>query len=161
MTRRGVAMGMSRAENCRLYSNRITSIVFTLFRKWQFWQTLEIAMMSYSRLVSWNAAPGCFSPLERAFCDADELEQFESLATSGWVISPFFLPFLELKYGRSEMTRKGDEMACRPVEAYLLGLLAMIKCSICSYQCDNWYFAYLGKYLCHSIFLGVHLSAFT
>jgi hypothetical protein len=22
-------------------------------------------------------------------------------------------------------------------EAYLLGLLAMIKCSICSYQCDN------------------------
>jgi len=23
--------------------------------------------------------------------------------------------------------------------AYLLGLLAMIKCSICSYQCDNWY----------------------
>ncbi len=24
-------------------------------------------------------------------------------------------------------------------EAYLLGLLAMIKCSICSYQCDNGY----------------------
>lgn len=23
--------------------------------------------------------------------------------------------------------------------SYLLGLLAMIKCSICSYQCDNWY----------------------
>ena len=23
------------------------------------------------------------------------------------------------------------------VRAYLLGLLAMIKCSICSYQCDN------------------------
>ena len=23
------------------------------------------------------------------------------------------------------------------VAAYLLGLLAMIKCSICSYQCDN------------------------
>ena len=23
------------------------------------------------------------------------------------------------------------------VKAYLLGLLAMIKCSICSYQCDN------------------------
>ena len=23
--------------------------------------------------------------------------------------------------------------------AYLLGLLAMIKCSICSYQCENWY----------------------
>ena len=22
---------------------------------------------------------------------------------------------------------------------YILGLLAMIKCSICSYQCDNWY----------------------
>ena len=24
-----------------------------------------------------------------------------------------------------------------PTSAYLLGLLAMIKCSICSYQCDN------------------------
>ena len=24
-----------------------------------------------------------------------------------------------------------------PVLPYLLGLLAMIKCSICSYQCDN------------------------
>ena len=24
-------------------------------------------------------------------------------------------------------------------QSYLLGLLAMIKCSICSYQCDNWY----------------------
>ena len=27
-------------------------------------------------------------------------------------------------------------LMCGP---YLLGLLAMIKCSICSYQCDNWY----------------------
>ena len=26
-----------------------------------------------------------------------------------------------------------------PLSPYLLGLLAMIKCSICSYQCDNWY----------------------
>ena len=26
-----------------------------------------------------------------------------------------------------------------PCSSYLLGLLAMIKCSICSYQCDNWY----------------------
>ena len=26
-----------------------------------------------------------------------------------------------------------------PISTYLLGLLAMIKCSICSYQCDNWY----------------------
>ena len=25
------------------------------------------------------------------------------------------------------------------LKPYLLGLLAMIKCSICSYQCDNWY----------------------
>ena len=25
------------------------------------------------------------------------------------------------------------------VQAYLLGLLAKIKCSICSYQCENWY----------------------
>jgi hypothetical protein len=24
-----------------------------------------------------------------------------------------------------------------PLLPYLLGLLAMIKCSICSYQCDN------------------------
>ena len=30
------------------------------------------------------------------------------------------------------LTSRGDRS-----EAYLLGLLAMIKCSICSYQCDN------------------------
>ena len=33
--------------------------------------------------------------------------------------------------------------------AYLLGLLAMIKCSICSYQYDNWYVSYIGDYYCH------------
>ena len=27
-------------------------------------------------------------------------------------------------------------------ESYLLGLLAKIKCSICSYQCENWYLLY-------------------
>ena len=32
--------------------------------------------------------------------------------------------------------------------AYLLGLLAMIKCSICSYQCDNWYVSN-RKLACH------------
>ncbi len=26
--------------------------------------------------------------------------------------------------------------------SYLLGLLAKIKCSICSYQCENWYLLY-------------------
>ena len=31
---------------------------------------------------------------------------------------------------------------------YLLGLLAMIKCSICSYQCDNWYVSN-RKLACH------------
>ena len=32
--------------------------------------------------------------------------------------------------------------------SYLLGLLAMIKCSICSYQCDNWYVSN-RKLACH------------
>ena len=36
----------------------------------------------------------------------------------------------------------------REVEAYLLGLLAMIKCSICSYQCDNWYISN-WRFDCH------------
>ena len=27
-------------------------------------------------------------------------------------------------------------------KSYLLGLLAKIKCSICSYQCENWYLLY-------------------
>jgi hypothetical protein len=31
----------------------------------------------------------------------------------------------------------GLEKCSRYINAYLLGLLAMIKCSICSYQCDN------------------------
>ena len=35
--------------------------------------------------------------------------------------------------------------------AYLLGLLAMIKCSICSYQCDNWYVSN-WRLACHSNF---------
>ena len=35
--------------------------------------------------------------------------------------------------------------------SYLLGLLAMIKCSICSYQCDNWY-ASNWRLACHIIF---------
>ena len=30
-------------------------------------------------------------------------------------------------------------LTLHPFISYLLGLLAMIKCSICSYQCDNWY----------------------
>ena len=29
------------------------------------------------------------------------------------------------------------EVLSKSMTAYLLGLLAMIKCSICSYQCDN------------------------
>ena len=33
--------------------------------------------------------------------------------------------------------------------AYLLGLLAMIKCSICSYQCDNWYDSNMSLWLSH------------
>ena len=35
--------------------------------------------------------------------------------------------------------------------AYLLGLLAMIKCSICSYQCDNWYVSN-WRLACHMYF---------
>jgi len=38
--------------------------------------------------------------------------------------------------------------------SYLLGLLAMIKCSICSYQCDNWYGFDWIPYLSHQFFLG-------
>ena len=35
--------------------------------------------------------------------------------------------------------------------SYLLGLLAMIKCSICSYQCDNWYVSN-WRLACHIYF---------
>ena len=37
---------------------------------------------------------------------------------------------------------------------YLLGLLAMINCSICSYQCDNWYNSNWSFCLSHRMFLG-------
>ena len=44
-------------------------------------------------------------------------------------------------------------------QTYLLGLLAMIKCSICSYQCDNWYDSNMSLCLSHYFFRGsVHLS---
>ena len=39
----------------------------------------------------------------------------------------------------------------KPGAPYLLGLLAMIKCSICSYQCDNWYVSN-WRLACHIIF---------
>jgi hypothetical protein len=37
----------------------------------------------------------------------------------------------------AEDTIRGLDKRTRYNTAYLLGLLAMIKCSICSYQCDN------------------------
>ena len=37
------------------------------------------------------------------------------------------------------------------LRCYLLGLLAMIKCSICSYQCDNWYVSN-WRLACHNNF---------
>ena len=40
---------------------------------------------------------------------------------------------------------------CILTASYLLGLLAMIKCSICSYQCDNWYVSN-WRLACHLIF---------
>jgi hypothetical protein len=44
-----------------------------------------------------------------------------------------------------EMSRNYLRRGC----AYLLGLLAMIKCSICSYQCDNWYDSNMSLWLSH------------
>ena len=38
--------------------------------------------------------------------------------------------------------------------AYLPGLLAMIKCSICSYQCENWYVSKLETWLSHLFLMG-------
>ena len=43
------------------------------------------------------------------------------------------------------------QMVCMLDVLYLLGLLAMIKCSICSYQCDNWYVSN-WRLACHIIF---------
>jgi len=42
-------------------------------------------------------------------------------------------------------------MYISPIGPYLLGLLAMIKCSICSYQCDNWYVSN-WRLACHIYF---------
>ncbi len=39
----------------------------------------------------------------------------------------------------ASLQREVEEAALEESFPYLLGLLAMIKCSICSYQCDNWY----------------------
>ena len=92
-------------------------------------------MMSYSR---WSAGKRHQNAPSGVFCDADELTVYffghERLSDFA-----FFLPFLEfrLKYGNSDMGRKGYGMEQWRPRAYLLGLLAMIKCSICSYQCDN------------------------
>jgi len=48
-----------------------------------------------------------------------------------------------------EFRQSTDGIPSRPFGyEYLLGLLAMIKCSICSYQCDNWYVSN-RKLACH------------
>ena len=49
---------------------------------------------------------------------------------------------------RSLVTQVAASLGPRP---YLLGLLAMIKCSICSYQCDNWYVSN-WRLACHIYF---------
>ena len=53
--------------------------------------------------------------------------------------SPSLLQLLSPTLLRSQETRKRILQPPTLYSAYLLGLLAMIKCSICSYQCDNWY----------------------
>ena len=40
-------------------------------------------------------------------------------------------------FARGQVHRRCFYRCLAPPQAYLLGLLAMIKCSICSYQCDN------------------------
>ena len=49
------------------------------------------------------------------------------------------------------LTHWTNSTALGHCSAYLLGLLAMIKCSICSYQCDNWYVSN-WRLACHIIF---------
>ena len=50
--------------------------------------------------------------------------------------------------------RRIEFAACQELhreKSYLLGLLAMMKCSICSYQCDNCYVSN-WRLACHVIF---------
>ena len=50
---------------------------------------------------------------------------------------------------RHEKPPSRPRFPCRLIQsAYLLGLLAINKCSICSYQCDNWYVSNL-RLACH------------
>ena len=48
----------------------------------------------------------------------------------------------------------------RVQSSYLLGLLAKIKCSICSYQCENWYIV-IDDAIFTSIFSTSLLFSFT
>ena len=66
-------------------------------------------------IVTWRHELGC--ALLRSVCS--ELV----------VLSPAVLTLTTFAHGFKEFA-----LAWQP---YLLGLLAMIKCSICSYQCDN------------------------
>jgi hypothetical protein len=45
----------------------------------------------------------------------------------------------------------------RVQSSYLLGLLAKIKCSICSYQCENWY-PPTGVRFSHQFFVGSEVT---
>ena len=50
---------------------------------------------------------------------------------------------------RVENCWNGMALTLHPFISYLLGLLAMIKCSICSYQSNNWY-ASNWRLACHT-----------
>ena len=56
-----------------------------------------------------------------------------------------------LVWKHSFVTFRFSSMTPVPDHTYLLGLLAMIKCSICSYQCDNWYVSN-WRLACHIYF---------
>ena len=73
-----------------------------------------------------------------------------SLHLGPWGMLPPRCLFLQSKCA---FLVKSWSLVPEALSSYLLGLLAMIKCSICSYQCDNWYVSN-WRLACHSIFLG-------
>ena len=67
-------------------------------------------------------------------------------ATTEWM-------YLAYRATHVKNVRRWRSVSCGTQEGmpYLLGLLAMIKCSICSYQCDNWYVSN-WRLACHIYF---------
>ena len=67
----------------------------------------------------------------------------------------YFFSFLKKLFNTPiKINYKSNHIVEKTIKSYLLGLLAKIKCSICSYQCENWYLSYGRAFSRQFLYMG-------